>query len=136
MTDRRAEGLDVFKELMPGVMPDNVESLRDGGFAHELGELSLDHVFGSLWTRPGLGRRERSLATLGALIAMRAVDELRFHMPISLRNGLTVEEIEEVVYHLTGYAGFPAANAARAIGREVLPAPQRDTVTDPAAREV
>ena len=78
MTDRRAEGLDVFKELMPGVMPDNVESLRDGGFAQELGELSLDHVFGSLWTRPGLGRRERSLVTLGALIAMRAVDELRF----------------------------------------------------------
>src|ERR1700733_10025669 len=108
MTDRRADGLDVFKELMPGVMPDNVESLRDGGFAHELGELSLDHVFGSLWTRPGLGRRERSLVTLGALIAMRAVDELRFHMPI----------------------------AARAIGREVLPPPQRDTVTDPTAHEV
>jgi 4-carboxymuconolactone decarboxylase len=136
MTDRRAEGLDVFKELMPGVMPDNVESLRDGGFAQELGELSLDHVFGSLWARPGLGRRERSLVTLGALIAMRAVDELRFHMPIAVRNGLTVEEIEEVVYHLTGYAGFPAANAARGVGREVLPAPQRDGVSDPTAHEV
>jgi 4-carboxymuconolactone decarboxylase len=49
-------------------------------------------------------------------------------MPIALRNGLTVEEIEEVVYHLTGYAGFPAANAARGIGREVLPPPQRDGV--------
>ena len=92
--------------------------------------MSLDHVFGSLWTRPGLGRRERSLVTLGALIAMRATDELRFHMPIALRNGLTVEEIEEVVYHLTGYAGFPAANAARAIGREVLP-PQNVTGSDP-----
>jgi 4-carboxymuconolactone decarboxylase len=46
-------------------------------------------------------------------------------MPIALRNGLTVEEIEEVVYHLTGYAGFPAANAARSIGREVLPEPER-----------
>jgi 4-carboxymuconolactone decarboxylase len=69
-----------------------------------------------------------SLVTLGALIAVRATDELRFHMPIALRNGLTVEEIEEVVYHLTGYAGFPAANAARGIGREVLPPPQRDGV--------
>src|ERR1700748_3777159 len=136
MTDRRAEGLEVFEELMPGIMPDNVESLRDGGFAQELGELSLDHVFGSLWTRPGLGRRERSLATLGALMRVRAVDDLRFHTPIAVRNGLTVEEIEEVVYHLTGYAGFPAANAARAIGREVLAAPQRDTVPNPAAREV
>ena len=128
MPDRLAEGLEVFRELMPGIMPDDVKSLRDGGFAQELGELSLDNVFGSLWTRPGLGRRERSLVTLGALIAMRATDELRFHMPIALRNGLTVEEIEEVVYHLTGYAGFPAANAARAIGREVLPPPQRDGV--------
>src|ERR1700752_1723311 len=136
MTDRRAGGLEVFEELMPGIMPDNLESLRRGGFAQELGALSHDYVCGSLWTRPGLGRRERSLVTLGALIAMRAVDELRFHMPIAVRNGLTVEEIEEVVYHLTGYAGFPAANAARAIGREVLAAPQRDTVTDPAAREV
>ena len=126
MTDTRAEGLEVFKDLMPGVIPDDAPSLRDGGFAQELAELSVDHVFGSLWTRPGLDRRSRSLVTLGALIAMRANDELRFHMPIALRNGLTIEEIEEVVYHLTAYAGYPAANAARAIGREVLPPPQRD----------
>jgi 4-carboxymuconolactone decarboxylase len=125
MTDARSEGLNVFKELMPGLIPDDLTSLRDGSFAQELGELSIDNVFGSLWTRPGLGRRDRSLVTLGALIAMRATDELRFHMPIALRNGLTVEEIEEVVYHLTGYAGFPAANAARSIGREVLPEPER-----------
>jgi 4-carboxymuconolactone decarboxylase len=125
MTDARADGLNVFNELMPGLLPDDLASLRDGGFAQELGELSIDHVFGSLWTRPGLSRRDRSLVTLGALIAMRATEELRFHMPIGLRNGLTVEEIEEVVYHLTGYAGFPAANAARAIGREVLPKPER-----------
>jgi 4-carboxymuconolactone decarboxylase len=131
MTDARAEGLEVFKELMPGLIPDDATSLRDGGFAQELGELSIDNVFGSLWTRPGLGRRDRSLVTLGALIALRANDELRFHMPIALRNGLTVEEIEEVVYHLTGYAGFPAANAARKIGREVLPEPERpDTKSD------
>jgi 4-carboxymuconolactone decarboxylase len=126
MTDPRTEGLEVFKQLMPGILPDDLTSLRDGSFAQELGELSIDHVFGSLWTRPGLNRRDRSLITLGALIAMRATDELRFHMPIALRNGLTVEEIEEVVYHLTGYAGFPAANAARSIGREVLPPPKRD----------
>ena len=126
MTDPRTEGLEVFKQLMPGILPDDLTSLRDGSFAQELGELSIDHVFGSLWTRPGLNRRDRSLITLGALIAMRATDELRFHMPIALRNGLTVEEIEEVVYHLTGYAGFPAANAARSIDREVLPPPKRD----------
>jgi 4-carboxymuconolactone decarboxylase len=132
MSQTRTEGLDVFKEMMPGIVPDNMESLRDGSFADEMFELSLDHVFGSLWTRPGLDRRSRSLVTLGALIALRAEEELKFHFPIALRNGVTVEELEEVVYHITGYAGFPAANAARAIGREVLPAPGPDTTTNPA----
>jgi 4-carboxymuconolactone decarboxylase len=73
MTDARTEGLQVFRELLPGLIPDGAASLGDGGFAGELGELSIDNVFGSLWTRPGLGRRDRSLVTLGALIAMRAV---------------------------------------------------------------
>jgi 4-carboxymuconolactone decarboxylase len=123
MTDARTQGLEVFKELMPGLIPDGVTTLRDGGVAGELGELSLEHVFGALWTRPGLDRRSRSLVTLGALIALRATDELKFHFPIALRNGLSVKEIEEVIYHLTGYAGFPAANAASRVAREVLPGP-------------
>ena len=127
MTDARTDGLDVFKELMPGLIPDNLASLRDGSFADELADLSFDHVFGSLWTRPGLDRRSRSLVTLGALIALRATEELRFHFPIALRNGLTIEEIEEVVYHMAGYAGFPAAATARNIGREVLPTPRATT---------
>lgn len=127
MTDARTDGLNVFKELMPGLIPDNLASLRDGSFADELADLSFDHVFGSFWTRPGLDRRSRSLVTLGALIALRATEELRFHFPIALRNGLTIEEIEEVVYHMAGYAGFPAAATARNIGREVLPTPQATT---------
>jgi len=127
MSDARTDGLNVFKELMPGLIPDNLASLRDGSFADELADLSFDHVFGSLWTRPGLDRRSRSLVTLGALIALRATEELRFHFPIALRNGLTIEEIEEVVYHMAGYAGFPAAATARNIGREVLPKPQATT---------
>src|ERR1700729_4105172 len=86
----------------------------------ELGELSLEHVFGALWTRPGLDRRSRSLVTLGALIALRASEELKFHFPIALRNGLTIEEIDEVIYHMTGYAGYPAAANARNVAREVL----------------
>ena len=127
MTDARTDGLNVFKELMPGLIPDNLASLRDGSFADELADLSFDHVFGSLWTRPGLDRRSRSLVTLGALIALRATEELKFHFPIALRNGLTIEEIEEVVYHMAGYAGFPAAATPRNIGREVLPTPQATT---------
>jgi 4-carboxymuconolactone decarboxylase len=122
MTDNHSDGLAVFNELLPGLLPDGVDSLRDDGFAGELGELSLEHVFGALWTRPGLDRRSRSLVTIGALVALRAADELKFHFPIAVRNGLTIEELDEVVYHLTGYVGFPAATLARNVGREVLPA--------------
>ncbi|OBA57587.1 carboxymuconolactone decarboxylase [Mycobacterium sp. 1100029.7] len=120
MTDVRAQGLEVFKEMLPGVVPDGATSLRDDGIAGELIELGLDHVFGSLWTRPGLDRRSRSLVTLGALIALRASEELKVHFPIAVRNGLSVEEIEEVIYHMTGYAGYPAAASARTVAREVL----------------
>ena len=121
MADSHTKGLDVFKDMVPGLISNNVTSLRDGGFADELGDLSIDHVFGALWTRPGLDRRSRSLVTLGALIALRATDELKFHFQIALRNGLTIKEIEEVIYHMTGYAGYPAAATARNVAREVLP---------------
>ena len=120
MADGRTAGLDVLKGMLPGLIPDSVTTMRDGGIADELGELSLDHVFGALWTRPGLDRRARSLVTLGALIALRASDELKVHFQIARNNGLSLEEIEEVIYHMTGYAGYPAAVNARKIAREVL----------------
>jgi 4-carboxymuconolactone decarboxylase len=122
MTDTRTEGLKVLRELLPGIGED-VTSLRDGGVADELGDLSLDHVFGALWNRPGLDRRSRSLVTLGALIALRANDELKIHFQIALNNGLTLEEIEEVIYHMTGYAGYPAAVSARKLVNEALRRP-------------
>ncbi len=123
MANSHTKGLDVFKEMLPGLIPDDVTSLRDGGFADELGDLSIDHVFGATWTRPGLDRRSRSLVTLGALIALRAGDELKYHFPIALRNGLSIEEIEEVIYHMAGYAGYPAAATARNVAREALHTP-------------
>lgn len=126
MNDNRTAGLQVFKELLPGLVADSATTLRDDGFAGELAELGLEHVFGALWTRPGLDRRSRSLVTLGALIALRADSELRFHFPIALQNGLTIEELEEVLYHLTGYVGYPAVNSAKAIGSEVLPRSEPD----------
>jgi 4-carboxymuconolactone decarboxylase len=118
MADTRTQGLDVLKDMLG--LPDDVTGLSDGGFADELGDLSLDHVFGALWARPGLDRRSRSLVTLGALIALRASDELKIHLKIALRNGLTLAEIEEVIYHMSGYAGYPAAINARKVAREAL----------------
>jgi 4-carboxymuconolactone decarboxylase len=115
MTNLRAEGLQVFRELLPGVLPDGDVDLG-GGFAPEL----IENVFGSLWTRDGLSRRDRSLVTLGILIALRASDELKFHFKIARNNGLTDEELAEVIYHATGYAGFPAAATAKRVAEAAL----------------
>ncbi len=120
MTSDRDAGLEVMRELMPGVIPDGQVDLRDGGVGEELAELSLTNLFGSLWTRPGLDRRSRSLLTLGILIAQGAGDELRAHFAIGRVNGLTDTELSEVIYHATGYAGYPAASAARRAARAAL----------------
>ncbi|HME48654.1 carboxymuconolactone decarboxylase family protein [Mycobacterium sp.] len=120
MTDVRAEGLKVFREMLPGLLPDGDVDLRDGDFADELLGIGVDNVFGRLWGREGLSRRDRSLVTLGILITLRAIDELKAHVLIARRNGLSEDEIAEVIYHSSGYAGFPAANSARTVAREVL----------------
>lgn len=66
-----------------------------GGFGSAMVALAVDFVFGSIWTRPGLDRKQRSLVTLGILIALRRTEEFKKHVQIGLRNGLTVGEIEE-----------------------------------------
>ena len=112
MTNLRAEGLQVFRELLPGVLPDGDVDLHNG-FAPELMDIGMESVFGKLWTRAGLSRRDRSLVTLGILIALRASDELKAHFQIARTNGLSDEELAEVIYHASGYAGFPAAMTAK-----------------------
>jgi 4-carboxymuconolactone decarboxylase len=99
---------------MPGMLPDDDADVDfGGGFAPEMMDIGLESVFGSLWARDGISRRDRSLVTLGILIALRASDELEAPYQIARTNGLTDEELAEVIYHATGYAGFPAANTAR-----------------------
>ena len=120
MTDVREQGVQVFREMLPGVLPDGDVEIPEGSFGREMLPLAMDNVFGRLWTRDGLSRRDRSLVTLGILIALRASDELKIHIQIARNNGLTEDEIAEVVYHSSGYAGFPAANSAMRIAGEVL----------------
>lgn len=123
MTSARDEGLQVMREMLPGVLPDGDVTFRDGSFADEFMEIGLDAVFGKLWTRDGLSRRDRSLVTLGMLIALRANDELEAHFKIAVANGLTEDELAEVIYHSTGYAGYPAAATARNVAIKAM----RDT---------
>lgn len=116
MTNLRDDGLNVFREMLPGVLPDSLpnEKVSFGtGFASELMEIGIEGIFGRLWTREGLSRRDRSLVTLGILIALGAELEMESHFRIALQNGLTEDELAEIIYHASGYAGFPAANTAK-----------------------
>ncbi len=116
MTNLRDDGLNVFREMLPGVLPDALpnEKVSFGkGFASELMEIGIEGIFGRLWSREGLSRRDRSLVTLGILIALGAELEMESHFRIARQNGLTEDELAEIIYHASGYAGFPAANTAK-----------------------
>jgi 4-carboxymuconolactone decarboxylase len=93
---------------------------RTTGFTRPFQDFLTRYAWGEVWSRPGLGRRERSMITLAALTAVRAEGEIEMHVRAALRNGVTPEEIAEVLLHTAVYAGLPAANAAFAIAQRVL----------------
>jgi 4-carboxymuconolactone decarboxylase len=78
------------------------------------------YAWGEVWGRDGLDRRTRSCVTLAVLTALRCHDELDMHVRAARRNGLSAEEISEVLLHTAVYAGVPAANSAYAIAQRVL----------------
>ena len=79
-----------------------------------------DVVYGDLWERPGLSKRDRSLVTLAALIATYRPEQLETHLTRAIGNGVTREEITEVITHLAFYAGWPAAMSAAQVAYTVL----------------
>jgi 4-carboxymuconolactone decarboxylase len=91
-----------------------------GDFAPKLAELTDNVLYGDVWERPELSKRDRSLVTVAALIALNRPDKLRSHLAIARQNGVTQEELIETITHLAFYAGWP--NAVNAIGaaREVF----------------
>jgi 4-carboxymuconolactone decarboxylase len=78
------------------------------------------YAWGAIWSRPGLDRRTRSAITVALLASLRAENELALHVRAALRNGLSAEEIREVLLQTAVYAGAPAANAAFAVAQRVL----------------
>ena len=91
-----------------------------GDFAPKLVELTDRVLFGDVWERPELSKRERSLATVAALIALNRPDQLRFHLSKAVENGVRKEELIEVITHLAFYAGWPNAMSAIMIAKEVF----------------
>jgi 4-carboxymuconolactone decarboxylase len=89
-------------------------------FTEEFQELITRYAWGEIWTRPGLDRRTRSCVALTALVALGRLDELELHVQAALRNGLTTDEIKEVLLQCAVYLGVPAANAAFAAAHRAL----------------
>jgi 4-carboxymuconolactone decarboxylase len=105
--------------VAPGAQP-RPSQKAIGDFAPKLAELTDDVLYGDVWERPQLSKRDRSLVTVAALIAMNRPDQLRSHLVKARENGVTKEELIETITHLAFYAGWPNAVSAIAVAREVL----------------
>jgi 4-carboxymuconolactone decarboxylase len=120
MTDDRHErGIRVRREVLGD---EHVEAAleRTSDFTAEFQDLITRYAWDEVWNRPGLDRRTRSAITLTALVARGHFDELAMHVRAALRNGLTREEIKEILLHSAIYCGVPAANSAFAVAQRVL----------------
>lgn len=91
-----------------------------GDFAPKLAELTDEVLFGDVWARPELSPRDRSLATVAALIANGNTEQLPGHLRRAKENGVTESELAEVIIHLAFYAGWPRAMSAVRVAREVF----------------
>ena len=113
------DGMRVRREVLGN---DHVDAAvaRTSELTADFQDLITRYAWGEIWTRPGLDRRMRSAITLTALIAHGHFDELRMHVRAALRNGLTRDEIQEVLLQSAIYCGVPAANRAFAVAQEVL----------------
>jgi 4-carboxymuconolactone decarboxylase len=91
-----------------------------GAVAPALAEYTDEVLFGDVWERPGLSPRDRSLITVATLVALYRTNELPFHLKKALENGVTRDELVELITHLAFYSGWPTANTAVAIAQRVF----------------
>jgi 4-carboxymuconolactone decarboxylase len=117
--DAHERGMKVRREVLGDEHVDEAVA-RTTGFTADFQDLITRYAWGEIWTRPGLDRRMRSAIALTALIAAGRMDELPMHVRAALRNGLSEDEIKEVLLQTAVYCGVPAANTAFAVAARVL----------------
>jgi 4-carboxymuconolactone decarboxylase len=91
-----------------------------GDFAPKLVQLTDQVLFGDVWERTELSKRDRSLITVAALVAMNRTEQLRFHLPNAVKNGVKEQELIEVITHLAFYSGWPNAMSAMTLAKELF----------------
>jgi 4-carboxymuconolactone decarboxylase len=117
--ERRQAGMRVRREVLGDEHVDRAVA-GTTEFTAPFQDLITRYAWGDVWSRPGLTRAERSIITLTALAVLRQEEELAMHVRAALRNGLTPEQVSEVLLQVAVYAGVPAANRAFAIADTVL----------------
>jgi 3-oxoadipate enol-lactonase/4-carboxymuconolactone decarboxylase len=117
--DRHQQGMQLRRAVLGDEHVDRaVKSTTP--FTEDFQDLITRYAWGEIWTRSGLDRRMRSAITMTALVARGHYEELALHVRAALRNGLTADEIAEVLLHSAIYCGVPAANAAFRVAQRVL----------------
>jgi 4-carboxymuconolactone decarboxylase len=120
MTDETHEtGMRIRRQVLGD---EHVERAEAGStaFTADFQDFITRYAWGDVWSRPGLDRRSRSVATLAALASLGAENEIPLHVRAALRNGLSPDEIKEVILHTAIYVGVPRANSAFAIAQQTL----------------
>jgi 4-carboxymuconolactone decarboxylase len=118
-TERAVQGMTVRREVLGDAHVDRAVAGATP-FTAPYQDFITRYAWGEIWSRPGLSRAERSIITLTALAVLRQEEELAMHLRAALRNGLTPEQIREVLLQVGVYAGIPAANRAFAIAQRIL----------------
>ena len=117
--EREAQGMAVRREVLGDEHVDRAIAGTTEVTA-DFQDLVTRYAWGDVWSRPALARRDRSIAVISSLIALHHWEELAMHLRAGLTNGLTRDEIVEVILQSAVYAGVPAANRAFAIANDVL----------------
>jgi len=117
--DRHRQGMDVRRAVLGNEHVDRAESAKTS-FDAEFQDLIARYAWGEIWTRPGLPRHTRSLLTIAMMVALNRADELRLHLRAAANNGVTTDEIREVLLQCAIYCGVPAANSAFHLAKEIL----------------
>lgn len=117
--DQRRRGMEVRRAVLGDAHVDRSEKSKTE-LTEEFQDLLTRYAWGEIWTRPGLDRRTRSCITIAMLVALNRGEELTIHLRGALNNGVTREEIKEVLLQTAVYCGVPAANTAFRVANEVL----------------
>ena len=117
--DRAEAGMQLRRRVLGDAHVDRAQAATTDLDA-EFQDLITRYAWGEIWTRPGLPRHTRSLLTIGLMVALNRGEELRMHLQAAANNGVSSDEIREVLMHCAIYCGVPATNAAFHAAKEIL----------------